>query len=1109
MNISSTATGATERTPRLRLELFGGPVLWLGTSPVKISPFQAALLSVVFAAETERVPRDTVQKLLWDVDEDAPIRHRLSQLVYQVNRNCDAKVVQLQSEHLSASRWIVACDLDDFERMIRSGQYQQAYEMVERGFLSALTAKRTPSLSEWLDEHRLHQIDRLRKAAAKCWETAQVAHDWNTAQRAAKVLLRMNPREELVLRRVMRAHAMSGRVREAESTYRAFAERVALSGKWVPEPATLRLLKDVRTVNEAPARPDPNWLDDRGAELPLVGRNDVLIRLSGSIHQKKVGRPWNTIAVSGDAGLGKTRLVQEVIKSASLRGYRVVPASSVETETEMPLGLLLEALDKPWVEPLLRTLNNPWRSMLGSLFPKFQVHRGARPPATNVVISENIPRQVCEAFQQLFANMESRTILFLDNFHWADVATVRVLQFLARKWERREFTLLLAFRPEELHRNPVVQHWVDILEFDPGDTVITLDRLDDQSALQLTKAAAGERNLPDTAIDRIVAQAGGNPRFLVDLAVDSPIEVPRYRHRDQVPVPTFARRTLTPRMRGLGIQSRRVVSGLSVLARPATLSQIIRLTDCDRHDCVEALEDLECLGLVDWADGGARMRHEVATSAVYEQLSPARRSLLHARTAELLRDYPESRPFELVSLHYFWAGNHDMAYLYATEAVKGAARTDVDARLRLLRVAYDVSLGPKRSCIAVSLSRAHYRSRQLVDALRFGEVALSEPDALEAAETDEIRLIVADTRHRLGLDETEAALSELAEMEESARRGGKEQLWAAVLDTTVQLLDRAADRKAVVAQLARIGELEPMTDPAARSRILATLSAIAHYGDPEAGVRLAREAAEVAREAGLKVEAALALQRLAAAMIKGGLLATGIGRTTLHEARGVFAEADDRASHALLLLKLAEWHAVVGDHDVAEGTLVEAEALTRSMDCPEVLALRDLARSSLAAAKGNVAEAVTAAVIIPGPRAPESEDEQPPRPVPVRSLCALSGLEGIRLLEAGKLARASQIAEHYPLEGNLADVPLGLILFHSRLRSRVGDSSGARKLLQQGTAANEDVRPAVWLRLALELVRLARRGGSPQPELAEEARARAAELGLTGMAHEFLPFCAK
>lgn len=1091
--------------PVLRLELFGGPALWRETSAIKVSPFQAALLSVAFAAGTERIPRARVQRLLWELEEDKSVRHRLSQLVYQVNQNCEARVLELESEYIRVSRQLVWCDLDEFGELIEANDYRKAHEMFERGFLSALTAKRTETLTDWLDEKRRGLRNRLRTSALEHWDAAEAAHDWTAARTTAEVLLLLNPDEELVLRRVMRAHAMTGQVREVEATYRAFAERAAPEGDWAPEPETLELLKDLKPATVAAATADPGGSEDPGAAAPFLGRKDSITPLSNSIYQS--GRHWKTVAVAGETGIGKTRLVQEIVKIASLRGYRIVTASPAELEAGIPLSLMLEVMSQPWITPLLDGLPAPWKPMLLSLLPRSHATvEGTL--AAHVTSLDNLPRQVCEAFLQLFtAIAETRkTILFLDDFHWADGATVRLLQFLARRWNTGDFTLLLAYRPEELGENDIVSQWVSFLQADSEATVATLDKLDRNPARQLARAVAAD-NVPDTTIERVVGLAGGNPRFLIDLAVDSPVDVQRTMYRDRIAVPLSVERSLIRRLCGLSDRAKRVLTALAVLGRAATFGKLARISDCSRDDCAGALEELQRLRLVAWTNHGVRIRQDITCTAIYKRLSPARRTLLHARTAELLNDQRGGVPLELIALHYFWAGNHDMAYLYATEAVEGTARADVSGRLRLLTVAYDVSAGLSRTLVAARLAEANYRSRRLRAALRFGQEALLKPDEFPPVDSAGIRLMVADAQHRLGLMQTPAALAEFSEVEDIARRERDELLLVAAVEVTVELVERVADHEAMAEQTSRIAKLGPFEDPAAQSRISVALSSLARHTDPELAIRHAGRALEAARKAELQDEIALALHSLATALIAGGQLAAAGAWEILDEAAEACQEAGRCGSLALLLLEKADWQIRTGDRESAEKTLAEAAALVEDMDCPQIRAMAGLARGNLALAVGDVDGGRRALRFARSVDSTPGEFEASVHPLPSMLIGALGGLEGSVLLESGKIGVAGKVAEQHPLEDPLGHQPEILVLFHARLKSRVGDLSEAIALLERAADAAKAAKPMKWLRLTLELVRLARRSGSPRPDLALEAQVRAEDLGLAGLAHEFGPFC--
>lgn len=1100
----SSAAGAGSSPPILRLELFGGPALWRGTNAIKVSPFQAALLSIAFGAGSERVPRARVQRLLWEMEDDKSVRHRLSQLVYQVNQNCEARILELESEYIRVSRQLIRCDLDEFDELMDANEFHKAHEMFERGFLPALTAKRTEKLTDWLDDKRRGLVNNLRALALEHWDAAEAAHDWIAARSTAEVLLLLNPDEELVLRRVLRAHAMTGQVREVEATYRAFAERAAPKGEWIPEPATLELLKDIEPATGATTTTETRPAADPGKTTPFLGRNDSVTPLSNSIYYST--RPWKTVAVAGETGIGKTRLVHEIARIATLRGYRTVTIAPGEMETGIPLSLILELTSQPWITPLLDGLPAPWKPMLLSLLPRSHARFEGTLQA-HIANPENLPRYICDAFLQLFtAIAETRkTILFLDDFHWADGATVQLLRFLAKKGKKGDLTLLLAYRPEELGGNDNVSEWVSFLESDPDATVATLDRLDRNSARQLVRAVAAD-DTPDTTIERVVGLAGGNPRFLIDLATDYPIDPQRNRYRDKIAVPPSVERALIRRLCGLSNRAKRVLSSLAVFGRAATILKLARIADCSRDDCAEALEELQDIRLVAWTDTGVRIRQDIVCAAIYNRLSPARRSILHARTAELLNDRRGGGRLESIALHYFRAGNNDMAYLYATEAVEDTALADVSGRLHLLGVAYDVSTGLPRALVAAGLAEANYRSRRLRDALRFGEEALHVPEGFPPAQSAGIRLLVADTRHRLGLVQTSAALAEFSAIEEIALKEGDELLQAVAVEATVELLEWAADHGAMAEQASRIKAMGPFETPAAQSRVSAALSQAARSSNPELAIRHAGRAVNVARNAELQDETALALHSLATALMQGGQLAASGAWQILDEAAEACREAGRYGSLALLLLEKADWQTRTGDRESAAKTLAEAAAIVEPMECPETSAMAGLARGKLALAAGDIEGATLALHAAHSLDSTSGDLESEAHFLPPKVIGALGGLKGALHLESARIGIAGKVAKKHPLDEPLEHPPEILILFHARLSSRVGKLPDAVALLERAADAAEAAKPMKWLRLTLELVRLARRSRSPRPELAQKAQARAKDLGLAGLAHEFGPF---
>ena len=1113
MSMSSANRPMSRR--ELRLEFFGGPTLWRGETPVRISPFQAGLLSLAFGTGQVRMPRSIVQTLLWNCDNGKAVRHRLSQLVYQTNRRCGARVIELAGEHVHANAQVITTDLEDLKESIRNSDFRTACDILERGFLSAFPNRKTEAFSDWMETREIGIRARLRHRALADWNASHAVHDWAAARSSAEALSRLDPYDEAALRRVIRAHAMGGRVEEAEAEYRSFSERADPSGGWAPQRATTSLLKSVKSVHKRPGEKS-RITRTQDLNVPLTGRANELSRLSRSISQRRSGGSWCIVTLNGEQGLGKTRLIEEAMQGARFRGCRVMYACPGELERDIPLSPLLEVLNAAWVGPLLKSVPNPWRSHLLSLLPRFDTD-GKRPPYGPGEQPERLQRHTCEALLHLFIAITKSqpAIVVLDDFQWVDEATATVVQFLHRRWQKGDLTLLLAYRQEELARNEIAARLVAQLEAEAEATTIRLQELDRSAAREFV-ALLGADKLAESTVEDIIALADGNPQYLIEITADA---LASDRSNPRIRVPASVHQGIVRRIGELAPKARSIMSALAVFERPTTVRCLTHITGHTQHDCIDALDTLHVRRLIERTDDKVRIRQEIVRQAVYAGLRHTRRSLLHSLTAEVLRSRTGNPRPDRIAEHYHRAGERQLACIYALEATRPSVPLDPRDRSRFVKIAYETSDGPRQERLTLPLARALHRSRQLIAAVQYASKALREVRNLSPAESCTAQLIVADIRSLLGGESASATLDQLADLEAVALGNGEEAVLAEVLDTRLRLLHRADDRDGVARLFARLKRLEGLLDPAANCRVLATLAMQAEYDNPAEGLVCARRAVTIAREHDLHGEAILVRQRHIAALAINGMLATEEGRASVAQARTALQRSDDLASHLFILLELAKWHTATGDLDNAATFLEDVPG--EHTDCPEIRCLTNLIRGNLALARGDLPTCLATidSVSDSTKGAPEETttppggipgdlpgDEAEHAHVPPYLASAWAALEGNILLETGKFNQASKVAGSYAVAEPLHNVPVDLVLFHARLLSRKGNTREALDLLGRVAESHGAERPLHWLRLTLDLVRLARRSGNARPELATRARDLALRLDLPGLAHEFVPF---
>ena len=177
---------------------------------------------------------------------------------------------------------------------------------------------------------------------------------------------------------------------------------------------------------------------------PLIGREPEIARLRQTLEE--VWRRQGRLAlIGGEAGIGKTRLVEALIMDTLAAGGRVLVGRAHENEQVLPLGPWVDAFRTGEAVVELEVLDRPWRVELGRLFPELGTPHRDQPAAEDYV---RLFEAVARAVDHLLATRP--LLLVLEDLHWADEMTLRMLVFLARRIAGWPLLLTGTFRPEEM-----------------------------------------------------------------------------------------------------------------------------------------------------------------------------------------------------------------------------------------------------------------------------------------------------------------------------------------------------------------------------------------------------------------------------------------------------------------------------------------------------------------------------------------------------------------------------------------------------------------------------------------------------------------------------------
>ena len=249
-------------------------------------------------------------------------------------------------------------------------------------------------------------------------------------------------------------------------------------------------------------------------ESPFVGRVDELRRASEALDAIAAGAP-RAVAVAGDPGIGKTRLLDEIGSIAERRGQLVLRGRAAEFERDLPFGVFVDALDehlRMLAPDKVHRLGKELQTELARLFPSLADLAVLAGPAGPVLHDERYRahRAVRDLLERLA--VAKPLVMLFDDLHWADHASVELLSALLRRPPSAAVLIVVSLRPRQAGAllGSVVEHAVRenlLLRLDLG--ALTMEEA--ATILLSHPIAPGLR-------DAVYAQAGGNPFYLEELA---------------------------------------------------------------------------------------------------------------------------------------------------------------------------------------------------------------------------------------------------------------------------------------------------------------------------------------------------------------------------------------------------------------------------------------------------------------------------------------------------------------------------------------------------------------------------------------------------------------
>ncbi|HEX6021215.1 MAG TPA: AAA family ATPase [Solirubrobacter sp.] len=621
-------------TPIVRIRILGDLDVRIGDEP--LPPLESgraeSLLAYLLVHRGRKVARGQLAFRLWPDSTEAQARTNLRHVLHTLRRalpvleRCFDVTAQTLEWRADGPYWL---DLEAFEAALDRGDWHAAVDLYRGDLLEG-------SYDEWVLEERQQLRDRYLDALARLVETER--DDDATAY--AERLVREDPLREDACRALMRLHDARGDRARALRAYHACAE--ALERDLGIEPSAETRAAYEALLPDAPHASTP----ERPA---LVGRADERARLTALWREAAAGRA-QLVLVTGEPGVGKTRLVEDLRAWCAHRGATTAEARSYAAEGALAYGPVATWLRADALAARRVRLDRGRLSELARILPEISGLPEPKP------LPEAEQRQrLFDALAHALLAPSTPTLLVADDLPWADRETLQFLHYLVRSRLDAPLLIVATARREDMG---ALHELVTALAALERVTEIELNRLSERETALLAKRF---RELEPADVARLFAETEGNPLFVVEaLRAGWPAQALTPR----------VQAVIESRLAALSEPARELAGIAAAIGREFTYSVLAATSEID----VSALDELWRRRIVrDRGPAGYDFSHDKIREVAYAGLGPAARREIHRRVARALEALRPDEPGQIAH-HHDRAGEPDEAIEWYTRAAGRAQR---------------------------------------------------------------------------------------------------------------------------------------------------------------------------------------------------------------------------------------------------------------------------------------------------------------------------------------------------------------------------------------------------------------------------------------------------
>jgi DNA-binding SARP family transcriptional activator len=762
----------------LKLRFLGAPRVTYQEQPIKFRSRKSLALLIYLVVTGQPHSREALMTLLWPHSDreraSLSLRNALTRLRQALQAGGDFLLIDGDQVGFDFDRPL-DLDLRVVEKALQPRaslpRWQAAVEAAGGEFLAGFSVANALPFEEWVTVQREGWQRNLNTIYAQLTQAYLAVPQPQRAIETASHWLTRAPHSETAYRFLMEAQALAGDRSAALQSYEACRAMLAIELGVAPMAETVALAERIQSLRlpiDDLTPPDVNVTKGKAEApspkrptLPLVGRTEEHRRLVTAFRLVLEGHP-QTVSIIGEAGIGKTRLVEDFLTWLNLQtpGVDILSGRAFEMGGRLSyepvvnaLRLRLEQENAP--DDLL---SDVWLAELSQLLPELRDRYPDLPlPLTGD--ADFVRHRLFEAVAILGQALADRrlVVLMVDDVQWAGDGTLDLLHYLVRRWTemRVRILLLLTIRQETLMAMPALAEWLTHL-----DQVTTLQRLNlslltETDLGQLVTMLAGNEvhNSADAPAAKFAAwlhtETEGSPFFVAAMLTmlaeqglmvrheqqpdrfDMGLTWQQIKAADDVPLPPTVRDIILQRLGRLSEQAGYLLLAGAVIGRQCRYERLCQIAGVDELAGLTPLEKLLESGLLLESTGQQpySLSHDNVREIVYTQAGEARRRVYHRRTLDALE--VDETPASELAFHALAAGLDEPAFRYALAAGDQASAIYA-AEDALKHYAQALQIVPRLDVDSQTLSRLYTNRGHMFEVLSRFDEAMATYEALAA-----------------------------------------------------------------------------------------------------------------------------------------------------------------------------------------------------------------------------------------------------------------------------------------------------------------------------------------------------------------------------------------